>query len=1381
MVDIARVGIQVDSSQLQQGEAALEGLAQEGREAAQALSGVQAAAGAAGQGAARMGAGLRTANAHGQAYTRTSSAAGFATANLAAQFNDIGVMLAAGQSPLLLAVQQGTQVNQVLTQMRATGAPLGRTLVSAFTSIISPMSLLTLGIIAGGAALAQWALNAGDAEDEAVDLDDAMSALRSTTEDATRSVEDMQRQYGDLADQMRDTKQALRELDQETSRIAIPSKFGEKLEEIAGAASLFGRVDIAGLFGTPNRAARRGRGMSAEGTTASYQTSHFQDLLRAYQDINLSERERLETGKELLKVYEMLAHYKDGETASEKALKRLILETNDALIEKVSLDERVVEASKSELKAETETQRLLNRGWKEVMVAEEQRQKNRQSHAAQRLKDIDAEARAEKELLEKGVKEVAAAEEEREENRKRHLRERLEGLDRVNRAETMIGARLQDRIDINRAILIYGRDSVEAKEAEMEVQRRLFELELDRMEITGETRDALIEKYERLAHLESQISQNVPTFNRLNGVVDGIANAWAEWVVRGFQDFKGFADAVLDTFKRMLVEMIAMAARNKIMLSLGMGGGIGAGVLGGAAQAATGGGGLFGGGSPIGSLFSIGKSLFGGQSGSMFGGLTGGIGSALFGSFGPGALSAITANTVSSAMVAGSLGIPSIGSGFAGGLTAAMTPGVGMLNVGGASALAGGGMGATLGAMMPALGIAALGGLLISGLMSKKKLLDSGLALDVRPGELNAQTYQYWKKSSLFRRRRWTEHDDLDDETLGAFRETEKGLREPIEAAAKELGIFGDFLEGWSWKTRISLKGLSEEEREAKVAETFQKIADSYARLGFRAGGVSVELEGAAERFTSLAQALTGVNEVLETLGHTAFKVGIPGARHAEALAGGFGGVEEFGSVAAGYYQNFYTEAERIGHVRENITKTLAELNTGLPKSVGEFRSLVEAQNLTTESGRELYTALMQVSSGFSTVMQFEQRLAEERRRAAEVARQAVEASLGSSVQAAQLASQAASALVFSPRNIYAEASLDGAVSPLDRYRRGAAMAQNAARIAQRRSAAEAARSASEAQAAGVHAAESARLRGRFTSSLSSEQLAIQGRLAAAQSAVEQHNLLSRYGVASPTDGGQLRERVSSAAGQFNSSLTEMQRNLQKGAEKAQDLSNAASAASAAASAAAVNYSRAAESSRDYARFLFEIRHLNLQFDVGAKGAQKFADGIIKMFDNADELSEGLQFYYENFFSRGERRRNLRSDLALDFAFLGVDEPKTRQQFRKLVEAQDLSTESGRKLFAALIDISDEFAAATDGANELNDALETSQNLFQTHAREVFVRSAQSAGDFREAGPINDNDPLVRELIDAINRMDINTQRNLADLLLAQSRSSYEPKVQAVQ
>ncbi|MFB2531035.1 phage tail tip lysozyme [Paracoccus sp. p3-h83] len=71
------------------------------------------------------------------------------TGNLAAQGNDIVMMAMAGQNPLQLALQQGTQISQVLNEL-----PKGTSIISALgagiASMLNPVSLLTIGLIAAG-------------------------------------------------------------------------------------------------------------------------------------------------------------------------------------------------------------------------------------------------------------------------------------------------------------------------------------------------------------------------------------------------------------------------------------------------------------------------------------------------------------------------------------------------------------------------------------------------------------------------------------------------------------------------------------------------------------------------------------------------------------------------------------------------------------------------------------------------------------------------------------------------------------------------------------------------------------------------------------------------------------------------------------------------------------------------------------------------------------------------------------------------------------------------------------------------------------------------------------------------------------------------------
>jgi ribosome recycling factor len=84
----------------------------------------------------------------------SQGASAFNTSNLAAQFQDIGVTAAMGMSPLQIALQQGTQISAVLGPMGAAGAV--KSLGAAFLSVISPVSLVTIGLVAGAAAAIQY-------------------------------------------------------------------------------------------------------------------------------------------------------------------------------------------------------------------------------------------------------------------------------------------------------------------------------------------------------------------------------------------------------------------------------------------------------------------------------------------------------------------------------------------------------------------------------------------------------------------------------------------------------------------------------------------------------------------------------------------------------------------------------------------------------------------------------------------------------------------------------------------------------------------------------------------------------------------------------------------------------------------------------------------------------------------------------------------------------------------------------------------------------------------------------------------------------------------------------------------------------------------------
>ena len=123
-----------------------------------------------GRGAQSAGAGLRLLDGNAAAARQQIAHLRGQTGNLAAQFQDIGVQLAGGQSPFLIALQQGGQISQVLGPAGARGAVAA--LGAAFASLVNPVSLATIGIIAaGGAAFQYFSTLLGDGRKSAEELE----------------------------------------------------------------------------------------------------------------------------------------------------------------------------------------------------------------------------------------------------------------------------------------------------------------------------------------------------------------------------------------------------------------------------------------------------------------------------------------------------------------------------------------------------------------------------------------------------------------------------------------------------------------------------------------------------------------------------------------------------------------------------------------------------------------------------------------------------------------------------------------------------------------------------------------------------------------------------------------------------------------------------------------------------------------------------------------------------------------------------------------------------------------------------------------------------------------------------------------------------------
>lgn len=133
----------------------------------------------------------------------------------------------------------------------------------------------------------------------------------------------------------------------------------------------------------------------------------------------------------------------------------------------------------------------------------------------------------------------------------------------------------------------------------------------------------------------------------------------------------------------------------------------------------------------------------------------------------------------------------------------------------------------------------------------------------------------------------------------------------------------------------------------------------------------------------------------------------------------------------------------------------------------------------------------------------------------------------------------------------------------------------------------------------------------------------------------------------------------------------------------------------------------------------------NLSFDA--------ASGLIELAGGLDALTGQLNDYYTTYYSPEEQAANTLSNIKKSLEAVGLELPTSEQAFRALVEAQDQSTESGRKAFLALISVSKAFAAVTPSAEEAAAAIDAAAAKQAASAQQAALTALDSAYSALEA------------------------------------------------
>lgn|GEM_PF-2580087 len=453
-------------------------------------------------------------------------------------------------------------------------------------------------------------------------------------------------------------------------------------------------------------------------------------------------------------------------------------------------------------------------------------------------------------------------------------------------------------------------------------------------------------------------------FANSDPMISKAGDAIGDFVAGGMRDFGD----LLGAFKDMLKEMIATAIANPIKLALL---GAGGGLAGTAAQAA----GIGPGGGIIGSLGSGGGLL--GSIGGSIGALTSGLGAGF--------------NMALGGMTSGGLtGLGSVLSTQLGAATASV-----------------GAFGAALGAIaLPLAGVAAV----FSFFKKSVKELDSGLRITVEGMDAlvesfrKTETKRFWGLSKRVR----TSYTALEAEAAAPIISTIEGLANSVVEMGDVFGFAASNIDRASVSLKISTKGLSDAEIEEAISGEMNRLADVFADsiVGtfdevvtemvshqtpimklFNISGLITEVtstvervneefealkkegEGSYDALSRLVNSLNGMNAIFDTLGLTMYQVTLAGADMASSLVDLFGDLETANTATTAYYQAFYSEGERISTLTRQLTTAFEGLGETMPETRGQFRALVEAQDLTTQAGRRMFASLVGMSAQLDAVL----------------------------------------------------------------------------------------------------------------------------------------------------------------------------------------------------------------------------------------------------------------------------------------------------------------------------------------------------------------------------------------------------------------------------
>ena len=220
-------------------------------------------------------------------------------------------------------------------------------------------------------------------------------------------------------------------------------------------------------------------------------------------------------------------------------------------------------------------------------------------------------------------------------------------------------------------------------------------------------------------------------------------------------------------------------------------------------------------------------------------------------------------------------------------------------------------------------------------------------------------------KGGWFRKNRYR----VDHTALSS--DTQEGLSSVVATAS---AIYADLIQsahegarslaGWTYSVRRQI------DSEEKIKQLTIDVSNS---LGTRLVPELAAVQQKGEQLTDTAKRMRSefilTTELIDLTGQSFGALGLASTVVRDNLIQLLGGMDKAAAPLQAYYQSFYTDAERNASGWRLLNHALSNLGlTTLPATLDQYRALTEAQDLSTNAGQGMFSALVQLAPAFASL-----------------------------------------------------------------------------------------------------------------------------------------------------------------------------------------------------------------------------------------------------------------------------------------------------------------------------------------------------------------------------------------------------------------------------